>query len=60
MNKKKALIIGGGPAGLTTAYEFLEYTDIANGGTLELFMLNEPNKNWGSGEGDVPVTKIGE
>lgn len=28
MKKKIALIIGGGPAGLTAAYEFLEHTDI--------------------------------
>lgn len=27
-NPKKALIIGGGPAGLTAAYEFLKHTDI--------------------------------
>ncbi|HLP18760.1 MAG TPA: GH92 family glycosyl hydrolase, partial [Chitinophagales bacterium] len=37
---------------------FLTYSDIANGGVLELNMGSEPNKNWGSGEGDVPVTKI--
>lgn len=28
MSTKKALIIGGGPAGLTAAYEFLKHTDI--------------------------------
>ena len=28
MNKKTAVIIGGGPAGLTAAYEFLKHTDI--------------------------------
>ena len=28
MEKKIALIIGGGPAGLTSAYEFLEHTNI--------------------------------
>ncbi len=37
---------------------YLSYTDIANGGTLELSMSAEPNNNWGSAEGDVPVTKI--
>ena len=37
---------------------YLNYTDIANGGTLELNMSATPNKNWGSGESDVPVTKI--
>ena len=28
LNKKTAVIIGGGPAGLTAAYEFLKHTDI--------------------------------
>jgi len=37
---------------------YINYTDIANGGTLELNMSAEPNKNWGTAEGDVPVTKI--
>ena len=37
---------------------YLNYTDIANGGTLELNMSAEPNKTWGTAEGDVPVTKI--
>jgi predicted alpha-1,2-mannosidase len=39
---------------------YLKYDDVANGGTLEFNMSAEPNKNWGSGEGDVPVTKIEE
>lgn len=39
---------------------YLNYTDIANGGTLELNMSATPNKNWGSAESDVPVTKIAE
>jgi predicted alpha-1,2-mannosidase len=37
---------------------FLKFEDIANGGALEFNMSAEPNKSWGSGEGDVPVTKI--
>jgi flavin-dependent dehydrogenase len=28
MNKKRAIIIGAGPAGLTAAYELLDKTDI--------------------------------
>jgi len=37
---------------------YFNYTDIANGGELELNMSAEPNKSWGSSDGDVPVTKI--
>jgi predicted alpha-1,2-mannosidase len=37
---------------------YLLYDDIKNGGTLQLDMSNEPNKNWGSSDGDVPVTQI--
>ncbi len=37
---------------------YFNYTDIANGGELELNMSAEPNKSWGSSESDVPVTKI--
>ncbi|HLP52162.1 MAG TPA: GH92 family glycosyl hydrolase [Chitinophagales bacterium] len=40
------------------AKSYLTYTDITNGGTLEINMSAEPNKNWGSGEGDVPVQGI--
>ncbi len=44
--------------GVNYTRSYLNYTDIANGGTLELTMSAEPNKTWGSGESDVPVTKI--
>ena len=37
---------------------YFNYTDIANGGELEFNMSAEPNKAWGSGDNDVPVTKI--
>ena len=37
---------------------FFTYNDLQNGGTLELNMSNEPNKNWGGADGDLPVTKI--
>lgn len=39
---------------------YLEYSDINNGGVIEFKMGNEPNRNWGSGVSEVPVTKIGE
>lgn len=44
--------------GANYSKSFLLYDDLKNGGTLELEMSSEPNKNWGSSEGDVPVTKI--
>lgn len=37
---------------------YLTYADIANGGTLELTMSATPNTNWGSANGEVPVTEI--
>jgi predicted alpha-1,2-mannosidase len=37
---------------------FITFDDIANGGTLELNMSAAPNKAWGSGDGNMPVTKI--
>ncbi len=37
---------------------YITYDDIANGGELDLNMSAQPNKNWGSGDGNVPVTKI--
>ncbi|MBP6732732.1 MAG: hypothetical protein KA149_11775 [Chitinophagales bacterium] len=36
----------------------LTFNDIINDGTLELEMSAEPNKAWGSGERDAPVTEI--
>ena len=37
---------------------YISYEDISAGGILELEMSNTPNIKWGSGEQDVPVTKI--
>jgi predicted alpha-1,2-mannosidase len=37
---------------------YLIYNDIINGGTLQLEMNSEPNKDRGTGENDVPVTRI--
>ncbi len=37
---------------------YLEYTDIANGGSLDINMSPEPNKQWGSGDTETPMTKI--
>ena len=37
---------------------YLTYEDIANGGEIEFDMSATPNKNWGTSEADVPVTKI--
>ncbi len=37
---------------------YISYEDISAGGILELEMSNSPNIKWGSGEQDVPVTKI--
>ena len=39
---------------------YLEYSDINNGGLIEFTMGNEPNKNWGSGNSEVPTTSIGQ
>jgi putative alpha-1,2-mannosidase len=37
---------------------YLTYEDIANGGEIEFTMSAVPNKNWGSADGDVPISKI--
>ena len=37
---------------------YITFDNIKNGGTLQLEMSSEPNKNWGSADGDVPVTEI--
>jgi putative alpha-1,2-mannosidase len=37
---------------------YLKYEDIINGGELEFTMTDVPNKNWGSSDGSVPVSKI--
>lgn len=37
---------------------FLNYTDIASGGVLQFEMSDSPNKKWGSGNGNEPVSEI--
>ena len=44
--------------GISYAKSYLTYEDIEKGGVLEFEMGAMPNKAWGSGESDVPVTKI--
>jgi putative alpha-1,2-mannosidase len=44
--------------GVNYTKSYLLYDDLKDGGILQLEMSAEPNKNWGSSEDDVPVTKI--
>ena len=44
--------------GATYTKSFLTYDDISKGGEIEFEMGAAPNKNWGSADSDVPVTKI--
>lgn len=37
---------------------YISHFDIINGGHLHFEMGSKPNKNWGVGEGNVPVTEI--
>jgi predicted alpha-1,2-mannosidase len=37
---------------------YVKYDDLLNGGELNFEMSAQPNKNWGCGENDVPVTRI--
>ena len=37
---------------------YLTYDDIKNGGEIDFEMSATPNKNWGTSDADVPVTKI--
>lgn len=37
---------------------YLRYEDIEKGGEIIFEMSSAPNKNWGSAEGDVPVSRI--
>lgn len=37
---------------------YLTYSDISQGGEIEFNMSAAPNKNWGSSEGDLPVSKV--
>ena len=44
--------------GVNYSRSYITYEDVVKGGTLEFEMGASPNTNWGSSDGDVPVTKI--
>jgi predicted alpha-1,2-mannosidase len=44
--------------GVSYNKSYITYSDINNGGVIEFEMSATPNKNWGSSDTDVPVTKI--
>lgn len=44
--------------GYSYTKSYLTYKDVVNGGNLEFKMGSTPNTTWGSGENEVPVTKI--
>ena len=37
---------------------YLKYEDIVKGGDLEFTMTDQPNREWGTAEGNTPVSKI--
>jgi len=44
--------------GVPYSKSFLKYDDVINGGNLDFDMGSKPNKQWGSRDIDIPVTKI--
>lgn len=44
--------------GHKTNASFFHHVDIMNGGELQFVLASRPNKNWGSGTGNEPVTAI--
>jgi predicted alpha-1,2-mannosidase len=44
--------------GLNYTRSYITYQDIVKGGEIEFTMSDLPNKSWGSGESDVPVSRI--
>jgi predicted alpha-1,2-mannosidase len=44
--------------GVNYSKSYLMYDDLSSGGELELIMGPEPNRLWGSGEKDVPITGL--
>ena len=44
--------------GVNYTKSYIRYEDLVKGGEIEFTMSDTPNKNWGSAEGDVPVSKI--
>jgi predicted alpha-1,2-mannosidase len=58
-NKKENVYIASAKLnGADYTRSYLTYEDIAKGGEIEFEMSDKPNKNWGSSDADVPVTKI--
>ena len=57
-NKQNVYIQSAKLNGVDYTKSYLAYTDIIKGGTLEFNMDAVPNKNWGSSDNDVPVSRI--
>ncbi len=58
LNKNKFYIEKATLNGKEHHASFIDQADILNGGELVLEMAGKPNKNWGVGEGNEPVTAI--
>jgi predicted alpha-1,2-mannosidase len=60
VSKKNFYIQSASLNGATYSKSYISHQDIVQGGHLYFEMGPQPNKNWGTGEGNIPVTHISE